>query len=242
MNDNTSSPPVFHYTSVEAALKIILSNKIKFTAPWLSNDPFEYQYIPPAGDVYGHNFIEFSLKNTGVFCCSRLCNNILMWGHYATKHEGVVLGLEVNKDVFLSNRNNTDPNNTAFLNIVNYPKDREIYRPSIEEVKDLTVHTNRFMSQKSLDWEYEKEIRFYRTFVNKPDVVKKGYELVFFKDYGLMLTSIYFGLKSSESNQEMILSALKSNKDYADVKLFKMEKSPGKYSLDSKELEQGGHE
>lgn len=244
------TPLFFHYTSFEAALKIIISGKIRFSSPLLSNDPFEFLFVHP-NEKNADGFIEECLRITGVFCCSKISNNLLMWSHYAQKHTGVVLGFRANTEPYKIYKMNDEhfllckaeaDEDILGVGMVYYSS--ELYSPSEEDVfseitdgrrlKDQFI--SRFLLQKSTDWEYEQEIRFHKTLPTSKQTDPLGYELVSLKNCGLELECLFFGLKCPTANKEMIISALKCNDEYRNTKLYQMDRTQGHYKLEANKL------
>ncbi len=86
-----------------------------------------------------------------VICFSEIPDNILMWAHYADKHEGYCLEF-----------NCVDPKISGFVGLysVKYPKSdlRPLIDFSLEEWKKFGI-SRKTLLVKSSHWKYEKEIR-----------------------------------------------------------------------------------
>lgn len=85
------------------------------------------------------------LSNSGVFCLSQCCTNILMWSHYANSHKGFCVEFIRNSDNCLGDYEKTRR--------VNYRTDFPAVSPLSSEAFDL-----KFFS-KATNWKYEKEWR-----------------------------------------------------------------------------------
>lgn len=88
-----------------------------------------------------------SLKKTGVVCFTERPDNILMWAHYASKHEGLCLGFDG-----LSER--LDVQRVQYAETLPPLKLVDLLPP-----KDLEATKTRLRS-KSCHWAYEREWRF----------------------------------------------------------------------------------
>lgn len=90
-NSKIISETFYHYTNLDSAIKILLSNTVKFNSVKNCNDPFEFKWKCENQDDV--DFIEKQKSTHFLFCASRIYDNILMWSHYADKHKGAVIGL-----------------------------------------------------------------------------------------------------------------------------------------------------
>lgn len=103
--------------------------------------------------------VESNLKTIRVSCFSYTPNNNLMWAHYASNHEGICYCFE-----FDGKKTPFEPVTTDWGNV--------IYSSSVPELKVFQDQTTEGMLSvlltdviltKSLDWSYEKELRFFRS-------------------------------------------------------------------------------
>ena len=199
---------IYKYTDIES-LKLILKNAtLKFSKPSDFNDPFDCNITIDTNnsteeiDAYiemlrqnesltdeqikikrkkYHNPDElFALTNKsvkeskeilGVTCFSRLFDNILMWSHYSDKHKGVCIKFDLlsDADFFM----------TPF--IVEYS---DKY-PTYNYLSNREGLAQFLLKTKSIDWEYEKEIR----------VMKRGHGFYSFQKDSLV--EIIFGAKTN---------------------------------------------
>ena len=148
------------------------------------------------------------LKSTSIFCATKNNSNLLMWAHYAEKHEGVVLGFrpDLERDSFL-----------RLLKPVIYTDQRpQFYEFDSHWKSDVDQATRqrigakintRMIYSKSKHWAYEEELR-----LDIPSEVKEGEPASFLKFYPTELVEIYFGCRMSESNKtEILILAKKLN-------------------------------
>jgi hypothetical protein len=62
------------------------------------NDPFELlaaDLLDPSDQAALANFKDTLDKSTGMICFSSAWSTPLLWGHYADKHSGIVLGFDI---------------------------------------------------------------------------------------------------------------------------------------------------
>ena len=118
----------------------------------------------------------------GVLCLSEVCDDLLMWAHYADAHRGVCLVFNLNDSRRFPSREDTLP--------VRYSK----YRPSISP-HDAVSFENALaiaLSVKSEHWAYEKE---WRLFATKPGVCTFWQE---------KLTGVILGARISDENAALV--------------------------------------
>ncbi len=183
---------IYKYTSLETAKTILKYNTIRFSKPPLFNDPFDFQltfdtentneeidkYVNQIAHTKGlsthqreeyrdklrspekrfsitNNSIQKAINSMKISCFSTVFDNLLMWAHYANKHCGVVLKFDILKD-------------SSFF-MVPYSANYVNKYPVFNYIRDDYFKGGGYLSQllvetKSLDWQYENEIR-----VMKPD-------------------------------------------------------------------------
>ena len=166
-------------------------------------------------------------KHMRILCLSKINNNILMWGHYADSHRGIVIGFNKNSYFYQNARNVT-------------------YKKAIPRIKGELLKTpllnnscalkelNQIMLTKSKDWKYEKECRCiidvekeYKAFSSDISNCPPEFyeELKTFQDYVHVpfyeecIDSIYLGNKISDNDEMDILSVI--GKCYPHVKVYK---------------------
>lgn len=153
--------------------------------------------------------IEFQkrLKDAGICCFSRKRDSILMWSHYAEKHQGFCLEFVTN--IRLDGINPLDVNYVTNFNKAdfNHNPDTAVFH---------LVYT------KSKAWEYEEELRALVPNLGKDELRKIRYRS---ED----LKAIYLGVNSTDSLVKQIIDIV--NLKYPDTSIFKAEKSVGSFSL-----------
>lgn len=176
---------VYKYMSLDCAMLILENSSLKFPSPREFNDPFDCKanlimdssvydififlfrlYYPiysiqelyiKAAEIHRNPTLKYFtcvssldsvIKKLGVCCFSKINNQILMWSHYADKHTGVCLKFDLCQDFEFFTPLVVVTYGTKFLN---YNCITESYR-IIEHV-----------CKKSVDWEYEQEVRVVKT-------------------------------------------------------------------------------
>ena len=144
---------LYHFTSAKHGLGAIRDQRFKLSTYDSLNDPFELYATELSDPLIRESYRSFKSKviaSTALLCCSKSWHNTLLWSHYADKHRGVALELEV------------DPKNIT--NII-YRRTR---RPITREAMDADVLTApgkgigaKILKIKSADWSYEDEARIF---------------------------------------------------------------------------------
>ena len=271
-------PILYKYSSIDDAVKIIESKKIKITKPSNFNDPFDCtipnidfsfkeienyffikinnfmnkmgQQILNENKKDYNNFIS-ELKtdfrnsfNTDllsellsirkdwntyideykILCLSKSNKNILMWSHYAQKHNGIVLGFDFNKDKAIYKRLQPvkydkelkitkDFFNRLFKYLINDAINSELPEKNIiNEDKFANIffkHLLEYFFIKNNVWNYEEEYRL---------VIKNNQEdFLDFNDNSLK--EIIFGIKVTKEERDIFLNKL----NFQNKKIFVIE-------------------
>jgi len=233
---------LYKYTPINSNLfKLLINSELWFAAPTSFNDPFDcqlndktvwdglsissylnylnvvqnsnidikgiieqYYFDNNSFKVFFTNNLKMGLSNIGVCCFSKSSTNKLLWSHYADAHKGVCLKFDITKDenLFL----------TAFpvKYSTNYPK--------FDYLKQRNKLAESMLLTKSLDWNYEQEIRV---------ITGKSGAQHFQKD---CLKEIIFGCKATDLEIEKIKEIL-LNYGYKNVRFRKVELSPSKFKI-----------
>lgn len=160
--------------------------------------------------------------NKGLFvsCFSELSNlnSILMWSHYANKHEGFCIEYDYREINKLRIKDNT-------IIPVLYSNKIDIRPPKNETKEELLRYQLSIAFTKSKEWEYEKEWRLLE--INEEQKDKNGFLISFVKP-----KRIYLGCRVSDKLREDVLKYCRSNK----VELYKMELESGTFIIKEKKL------
>ena len=236
---------IFKYTSFDIAKIIVSSSCIKFSHPADFNDPFDcdidlldFQFNSEAElndtikaeivllkdrfkDTPG--FTELSrddsfwargyretqigkIKSCRICCFSLVNNSILMWSHYAEKHFGICLEF----DNYISPRFVNLSEKDISEGIVGYSEYERINYMNNEKKYSLF----KLFLSKSVSWNHEQEYRMI--LLNGKDEIQK-----FYKPF---LSAIYFGLRTTDSERNEIVSLCLAQ-GYNDMKYFNTKKN-----------------
>lgn len=182
------------YSTLAPEIKRKFSDYVRFVE---DNDPKFVQIHLTR--VLHTALVRNEFETAGIFCATRDPNNLLMWAHYADKHQGVVVGLKPKVD--------QDPHKTSSL--VNIQP--VIYRESFPNFIDANDnHTDKSSAEfaiealyrvfysKSTEWSYEQELR-----LAIPRIIPHGK-----KEYLMNLhptnevVEVYLGCRLLEDNEK----------------------------------------
>lgn len=165
-----------------------------------------------------------------ILSLSRINNNILMWSHYASNHEGVCLCFKAElKDEELGFYFDSE---FLPLHEVKYkeyfPKPINMLNPDKNEFKSFMD----FLTTKYDDWKYENEYRLIVPNMGQKKRLTKQYEKK-------SLEGIIFGLCTSRDNIRQVYEIIDENylKKGHDVNFYASTWVEGKYCIKSEKIE-----
>lgn len=142
----------------------------------------------------------------GVTCFSKNPDSILMWSHYADKHRGACLKLNILAD--------------AEFFMTPFPVKYKKKYPKYNYIRNREGTAKFLLETKSIDWKYENEIR----------VMKRGANLYNFKKEALC--GIIFGANTSIADKEAIMDLVdKLNYDAVLFRSAKISKKKFKVNI-----------
>jgi hypothetical protein len=171
---------VFHFLPANYALDAIENQRLKASQLDDLNDPFELYAVELSDSKRRAEFRSFKrdmAKNTALLCFSKSWRNPLLWSHYADKHKGVALEIEVLDN--LINEVSYQPNR-LILDI-----DRKLAAKGLNE-KDVY----RLLTTKFKHWEYEEEVR---VFLRKSECTLERDMFFYGFDGGIKITGLVHG-------------------------------------------------
>lgn len=171
--------------------------------------------------------IEFSRKapsklverfaNHGVACFSEINDDILMWSHYATSHQGFCLEFDTTKFPFTSTNN---PDKDTVVEKVDYSDSYPIISLKDIALNHLPSLIQDLLARKSCHWSYEREWRLFSTYGN----LELEYEKT-------ALTGVYLGCKTTEDNKGIIKSILGNS-----IPIYEMQRSTTEFKVVAREI------
>ena len=181
MGFNENEEHLYHFTTFEAAVKILATNELRFSKTNNANDILESNRLIffnlkafenkdfDSENIYNEviNFRQISLTYDDFSCKPYkygFCINP-MWGHYADSGNGVCIVL--NKEKLLAKLSKYDCYYGNIEYVDNYDNTLNINSNNnsciIENVKDFVAHNlHETFFKKTTDWQYEQEFRIVK--------------------------------------------------------------------------------
>lgn len=151
-------------------------------------------------------------SKVGVTCFSRNNSNLLMWSHYANSHKGICLEFD----------STLEPFSKSFEVI--YDSNIPVIESDLLFQEEHSLESFRkLLSFKSKDWEHEEELRLLHQEKNKKFVYPR-----------FALKAIYFGLKTNQTDLEIVCSLVKTHNP--TIRFFKMKRLETKFGLEPEEF------
>ena len=177
---------LYYMTASKWAELVLTERRLKLSRFGESNDPFELRLIdsrPQDTRRITAMIADYYCKNVGMICLGPSWESPVMWAHYADKHSGVCIGVDVDERL-LTKIEYTDAKIAVPFG-AHLPK----FGLSADLLKKL-------VSTKATDWSYEREYRLMGNLVT-PDP-KTGY---YYTDFGpqVQLREIVLGYRCSWS-------------------------------------------
>ncbi|QND83792.1 DUF2971 domain-containing protein [Chromobacterium vaccinii] len=150
------------------------------------------------------------METVGIFCFTTNAENILMWSHYASNHQGICLEFDLIEEFHLSN----------LLFKVTYDNTRPQINP-MTEVKSNDFDLN--LLRKAESWRYEDE---WRLIAGR----KSGQSAKFGKNF---LKSVIVGAKASDSTRHYLheVNEKRIKKDLPPLEIKQAKLCPTEYKI-----------
>jgi Protein of unknown function (DUF2971) len=218
---------LYKYVPFAAGNTILESNGIGFSQPKFFNDPFDLPSYPvekcdnSAEDIFEriHLMIKGCIwsKNTGILSMTRTPTNPLMWAHYADKHKGMVIGIDViAAGLTLEEKNLIPAQYGSVIYVSKRLNEPFIAKPATGLLVGATHHfphdhyekLQRLFLHKPLCWFYEEEVRIVKCLEDvsreKGDTRSGHFEIVDTNGRDLYVLSLprdsikelYFGIRA----------------------------------------------
>jgi hypothetical protein len=197
---------VYKFLSAQWAIKDVQQHRLKISQFADLNDPFELLGVDLSNRALRHAFRvlkKHAEENWGVLCFSRTWENPLLWSHYADKHRGVCLGLDVSG---------------KWITEVTYASSR--FRWQLAAALAAPGKGERLIrslfSTKFRDWIYEDEVR---VLIMLKQEQKDGNHYFADFDADMKLREIIFGPRCAMLDQTALRSAVRAYND--EIRLVK---------------------
>jgi hypothetical protein len=169
----------YHFVPAAYGLENIRKRRLKISTIPDLNDPFEFLCVDLSHEELRRGMRAWKLevgRRFGMLCFSKTWRNPVQWSHYADRHRGVALGLEIGSDLAES---------------VIYDEQR-----SVAEAKRILAGRadeatmKKFLLTKYAHWHYEQELRVFAR-LNERDPASGMYFFDFSSD--LRLSEVIVG-------------------------------------------------
>jgi Protein of unknown function (DUF2971) len=159
-------------------------------------------------------------QSVGILCLSEMRDSLLMWGHYADNHRGLVIGFDSDHPFFYKKRNENDE--FGYLRKVDYRRQR----PSVV-LSDTTSAI--WFESKSEHWTYEQEWRIVRVLTEATQrIEREPFPICLFEFPCDSVKEIILGMRSSVSIiQETMLLA----RNFPGAKILKAQEHSTEYAV-----------
>ena len=156
-----------------------------------------------------------TMENTGISCFSEIRDNILMWAHYANKHEGVCLGFRWQEVLRCLVAAGLEAGIPRIMKEVSYSNDFPIWEVAAEDIGKMNL-----LATKASCWAYEQEWRIFA-----PGLAGGFQQLA--RD---AFHSVIFGVKVSTQDEYRVMRVILGGK-YAP-ELLRAKIARNKYKLE----------
>ena len=172
--------------------------------------------VPGNVEAVQQTFAEGASCYWRIFCASRRRDSILMWSHYAKNHEGALIELD-------SEEPNLFHADGEFTVKVEYKNEKPSFVHS-RDVGQFREDLLRVAGTKSLDWQYEEEVRLVFA---KTDCVQDCFVPI----ARSAVKSVIFGCRSPSAFRAQILDFL-THGEYKHVAVYQAALSKTRYELE----------
>lgn len=208
---------LYYFTSLKFGMSNVEKMRLKISRILELNDPFEFRSVKPPPNIGAfiknfENWIEELNNKTGIICFSKDYSNPLMWGHYADKATGIVLGFDVEKSNLFK---------------VNYCCD---FLDPPDRLDDMEFAA-KLIASKSKDWIYEAEYRIFVPLNSAQVEVQTGTDsLLFFEKFSnsMQLKEIFIG-PDSPANSATVMTLKRQVGQH--VSIYRTHRSTRKFKI-----------
>lgn len=249
---------LYKYLDADGGLKMLMHHNLQFTKATCLNDPFDchpalFDYSDPPVYIsedgvewppsdFLSDKAELDMMNlrdsTWICSLSKVNNSLLMWSYYS-KHEGICIGLDMQKiRPVVSNLLCS-----LLIGALELEVKYEEIRKKPNYFNDDKDYWGYQVSTKAIEWSHEKEVRLAllnpllgfmpTSVIMKPEPGSKGgwFRHVLDKK---CFDSVYLGCRIDKEVEANVISVAKSLNP--QIKIYKMEPAPEAFKLISKQL------
>ena len=155
------------------------------------------------------------LNSYGIYSTAKKWNQCLMWSHYSESHKGFCIGFEFDNDF---------DDDAGMAHEVKYAEDYPKVHPDVFGDKNDENNFNLLeatLATKSIDWEYEEEIRFIKLARDGGSGIYKFRES--------KVKEVIIGAYASNQNKKELIEVIEKHMPWVDI--FQALLSESKYEL-----------
>jgi hypothetical protein len=144
---------LYHFISAQHGLAAIRDRRFKLSTYDNLNDPFEMYATDHRDRKIRRAFVrmkDMCTSELGLLCCSKSWHSTLLWSHYADKHKGLALILEVPEKAITQVEYRSDR-----MPVTHAMMDAEADCPARDSISARMLRT------KADEWSYEDEARIF---------------------------------------------------------------------------------
>lgn len=182
-----------------------------------TTSPFYLDFVKKFGKTQVQVVNTEILPKVKISCFSERKNNLLMWSHYAKDHTGVCFEFDTKKIIrYLGTPSMIGHDSGGIFLRVIYNRERTnyVYKSSNDHLPLMM-----WMKTKSIDWEYEREIRL--VFLKREESL-----LPIPSD---LISKIYLGSEISDEIEAQIVALCEAN--FPNTEIYKMYLSDQEFQL-----------
>lgn len=173
--------------------------------------------LPGALEQTKGKFVNMFDAHFRMLCCSKRHDSILMWSHYAAKHEGVAVGFDSSREPFCSVG--------TFLVEVQYGPEKAAFKFDPRRPRsDLTKCIVAIAARKSPEWKYEEEVRMLFPLI-------PGFADEFLPIVPDAVAVVIFGCRCPPSHRQDV-TAILSESRYQHVAIYEAIRSKDRFELE----------
>lgn len=225
---------LFKYLDAEGAKAMLANSNIQFTHATYLNDPFDChtglivnsddmaeitpQRLTQIAETGKYGYFAKEYRNLTYVCSlSKIFSSILMWSYYTKAHEGICLGIDMQKL-------------KKYVPYIGF----EVQYPDTMEKYDCTTGTNmkafRYqLTTKAPDWKHEQEVRLLDSSFMYPNEKYRRHKIG-----GECFEAVYLGTNMSGENMgDIIVLARRLN---PNIKIYQMTVNPDAFRLDYSQI------
>jgi hypothetical protein len=223
-------------------LAVLKNLALKVTPPAEFNDPFEFspnvktqtreRFLPgclESDEAFQQALPAHLSQHYGVICFTSEPADLLMWVHYASSHEGLLLEFDARASLFTSN---------SFFEV-----QYETQRAELDPWNDAAIRASfdALARRKSEHWRYEREYRVVGELAALQKRETPRGTIHFLPIPAAWILSVTFGLRSVEEIKAEV-SRVATQSHFAHLRQFQMRMHPTDYALLRDEIDSSTQE